>query len=452
MIGSLLNGLSGVRVHETELNVIGSNIANLNTVGYKSSRTSFEEALVITLRGGVKPQEERGGLNPIQIGLGTTVSGIDMIFTQGALRQTGKTTDLAIVGDGFFIVSDGEKYYYTRAGDFQFDASGRLVTSSGGYVVQGWNADAEGKIDKNSAISDITLPYHRRIPPKATTEVSFTGNIDSRYTDQQPYSVSTNIYDSQGKAWPLILSLYRVVRVTDPNTGETVELPIKDVSRDQLEDAEIVPNRWYWEVSVEGAEGITNGSGYLVFDTDGLIQEVQDANGNGIVEGKPVVRISLGEGSDDLEITLNFGEKGSMGGLTQFASQSTAIVSGQDGYAAGRLETISIEEDGTILGIFSNGIAQPLAQIALAQFTNPNGLMKAQRNLFIETRNSGSPFIGTAGGSIRATIVSGALEQSNVELTAEFTKLIIAQRGLQANVRVITISDSVLEEMVNIKR
>ena len=175
---------------------------------------------------------------------------------------------------------------------------------------------------------------------------------------------------------------------------------------------------------------------------------------------KPIITVELNAGEegeesqDRLSITLDFGDYTgeSLRGLTQFASQSTAVVSGQDGYAAGSLETVSIQEDGTILGTFSNGVTQVLAQIAIARFSNPNGLRRLERNLFAETGNSGSPFIGTAGGSIRATIVSGALEQSNVDLTAEFTRLIIAQRGLQANVRIITISDSVLEEMVNMKR
>ena len=247
MIGSLLNGLSGVRAHQTELSVIGSNIANINTIGYKGSRTSFEEALVITLRGGVKPKDNRGGLNPIQIGLGTTVSGIDMVFTQGSLRQTGKTTDLAIVGDGFFIVSDGEKYYYTRAGDFQFDASGRLVTSSGGYVVQGWNADAEGRIHRDAVISDITLPYERRIPAKATSKVSFTGNLDSRYDETQPYVISTNIYDSQGKTHTLTISFYRVAKIIERdeqgNVVDTQEIIINSDNKTTIQEAENDANK-----------------------------------------------------------------------------------------------------------------------------------------------------------------------------------------------------------------
>ena len=427
MIGALFSGLSGIRSHQTEMDVIGSNIANINTIGYKTSRTSFEEALVITLRGGVKPESGRGGLNPVQIGMGSTVGGIDTIFKQGALQQTGKTTDLAIIGDGFFIVSDGEQQYYTRAGDFQFDASGRLVTRNG-YSVQGWNADAEGRIARDAPIGDITLPYGRRIPAKATTSVSFTGNLDSRTTaDDDPYVISTTIYDSQGTSHTLSITLRKAV---DSRTGEAT------------------PNTWTWEVALSGGEEVVSGgSGTLTFNTDGSIKEVSfdDKNATALV-------IDPKNGAEQMSVTLDFGEVNSFEGLTQHASQFTAVVSGQDGYMAGNLEAVSIQEDGRILGTFSNGITQTLAQIAIARFSNPSGLVRMEKNLYGATGNSGAPFIGTAGSSIQASIVSGALEQSNVDLASEFTRLIIAQRGFQANSRVITTSNDVLEDLVNLKR
>jgi flagellar hook protein FlgE len=420
MIGALFSGLSGIRSHQTEMDVIGSNIANINTIGYKTSRTSFEEALVITLRGGVKPESSRGGLNPVQIGMGSTVGGIDTIFKQGALQQTGRTTDLAIIGDGFFILSDGEQHYYSRAGDFQFDASGRLVTRNG-YSVQGWNADTEGKIAKDAPIGDITLPYGRRIPAKATTKVSFTGNLDSRWTSSDdPYVISTTIYDSQGEGHTLSITL---TKTTSSNT-------------------------WDWEATLSGGEEVTGGgSGTITFNPDGSVKEVTftDPNATALV-------IDPKNGAEQMTIELDFGEANSFEGLTQHASQFTAVVSSQDGYTAGNLETVSIQEDGRILGTFSNGVTQTLAQIAIARFSNPSGLVRLEKNLYGATGNSGDPFIGTAGSSIQASIVSGALEQSNVDLASEFTKLIIAQRGFQANSRVITTSNDVLEDLVNLKR
>ena len=363
---------------------------------------------MITLRGGVKPESGKGGLNPVQIGMGSTVGGIDTIFKQGALQQTGKTTDLAIIGDGFFIVSDGEQQYYTRAGNFQFDALGRLVTKNG-YSVQGWNADPEGKITKDKPIGDIILPYGKRMPARATTTVSFTGNLDSRANSSDEYVISTTIYDSQGNSHTLSITLKK----TDSNT-------------------------WYWEASLPGGGVIDSdsSSGTISFNEDGSIN----------TDTLPQLKIDPGNGAKQMSITLDFK------GLTQYASQFTAVVSSQDGCTAGNLEAISIQEDGRILGTFSNGITQTLAQIALARFNNPSGLVRLEKNLYGATGNSGVPLIGTAGSSIQASIVSGALEQSNVDLASEFTRLIIAQRGFQANSRVITTSNDVLQDLVNLKR
>jgi len=295
-----------------------------------------------------------------------------------------------------------------------------LVTRSG-YPVQGWNANAEGKIARDAPIGDITLPYGRRIPAKATTKVSFTGNLDSRATtSDDPYVISTTIYDSQGNSHTLSITLRK--------TG--------------------TPNTWTWQASLSGSEEIVSGgSGTLTFNTDGSIKEMSfdDKNATALV-------IDPKDGADQMSVILDFGEADSFEGLTQHASQYTAVVSGQDGYTAGNLEAVSIQEDGRILGTFSNGITQTLAQIAIARFSNPSGLVRMEKNLYGATGNSGAPFIGTAGSSIQASIVSGALEQSNVDLASEFTRLIIAQRGFQANSRVITTSNDVLQDLVNLKR
>ncbi len=679
MMRSLFAGVSGLRNHQVRMDVIGNNISNVNTVGYKASRVTFEESLSMTLRGATMPNSRVGGTNPIQVGLGMTVGTIDTILNQGSLQATGQQTDLAISGNGFFVLSDGQRYFFTRAGAFQFDAQGRLVNPSNGLVVQGRMADARGRISSTSAIQDIALPFGQKVPARATRSITFTGNLDAgekplgtitktapflaveeagdntdmaglyargntnsfisgmvsgvttvtvndgttertytyvsgdsvvgngEFTTLQDLIAEINqdfsgslkltltangavkVEDASGSAHvvtfrsnsaalqsalgaangtidsssgkvtftdefshratkdeelsklrnsvgePLGISPGDVISVSaivggedksgtltvttttklgdladfiqstfgitnrngvqvdergclvingDPGEDYAIEAPSIRISgntkfntacvmnelqkaQDVTHSASItiydelgmehivtltftktdVENQWRWEATLAGDEIISSGStGTINFNSDGSLNSFLYDNGMTSFKFDP------NNGASFMEIVFDAGDIGGFNGITQFASPSTAVASSQDGYPNGDLTTINIDETGKITGIFSNGVTQTLAQIALAVFNNPAGLLRAGENLYQISANSGTAVLGLAGESVQAKIVPGHLEMSNVDLAEEFTNMIVAQRGFQANARVITTTDDLLNELVNLKR
>jgi flagellar hook protein FlgE len=697
MMRSLFAGVSGLRNHQTRMDVIGNNIANVNTVGFKSSRVTFAEAFAQLLQGASRPPGDLGGINPIQIGLGSKIGSIDMNFSQGNLESTGQTTDLAIQGDGFFVVSDGSRTFYTRAGNFQLDANGRMVSPANGFKVQGINADSAGQLSTGSAVTDVTLPFGQKSPAKATGELKLTGNLDSRdqpfgtilttqgkvfaieqsgsnagvgsdmsglyangaanaqvlgmvpngttvtvtvgaatqtytYVPQdtgagnkdfhsvldlrnemasdfgadfagitlndatgaidftagaagQTLSItssnpallkslasangtlaagatsSTDQFSHVATQTDLVVNLRNgqganlgladgdavtlaankgttPVSVTNPvltvaagatNYGQLLaaidttlgitniqgaaidetsgaltvtgdggsanaltglniqsggagsaafnaifgsqpgnyieQQAAKDVTHDialtvydsignpvdlsmTFTKDPTAQNRWLWQATVPSPANITGGSdGAVTFDSNGRLQTFTYTGGASSLQVDP------GTGATSpVDIKLDAGKLGEVNGLSQFAAPSNAVASSQDGYPMGNLQDISVDSRGVITGYFSNGINQTLAQIALASFNNPTGLLQEGDNVFSASGNSGEAIVGYAGTSNQSTITPGALESSNVDLSEEFTSMIIAQRGFQANARIITTADEMLTELVQLKR
>jgi flagellar hook protein FlgE len=826
MMRALFAGVSGLRNHLTRMDVIGNNIANVNTVAFKSSRVTFKEAFAQLLQGASKPPGDQGGINPIQVGLGMSIGSIDQNFTQGNLESTGQNTDLAIQGDGFFVCSDGRRRYFTRSGNFQLDADGRLVAPTNGFIVQGRTADAAGLLSSGARVADIVLPFGQKSPAKASSELTFSGNLDSRatplgtilqtrgmfaieqstsdsdvnglfakpavgtgrqilgltqgavvtvsdgthnktftYVTDDTASGNTqfnsiqdlvdeiNYFFSTGSAYAgsfdsmvAALSATGAITVTSQTPAAAARTvrsavmntagPVPAVAGDLLAaltgvaDGDILTisgtradgstvtlshtvvgatdtvatllaklnnttdgfgktgtqtatatiaagrivvtddaNRFSQlalsitsnaagvsdldqhslTVSVGGSPGAitvsldssnstldmalnaanstllaaanfstTDAFSHVALGTD-LLTDLRNedgtnlglAAGNITITGKvggvqstltqavvgttygtlltainsafdlsnadraavnastgalvingdggtaralTVVNISAGVAAFDaifdstpgnyselqvatdsthtasisvydamgndhtismtftkdptavnrwtwqaeatepaqvtsgytgavtfdalgrlemfaydggatsfqfnpntgatspVDIELNPGALGSILGLSQFASASTAVASGQDGYPMGNLQDVSIDATGVITGFFTNGVSQTLAQISLASFNNPTGLLRRGDNMYEISGNSGNPVLGFAGTSNQSSITSGALESSNVDLAAEFTNMIIAQRGFQANSRVITTSDEMLQELVNLKR
>ncbi|MDN5375174.1 MAG: flagellar hook protein FlgE [Thermacetogenium sp.] len=423
MMRSLFAAVSGLKTHQQRMDVIGNNIANVNTPGFKKSRVTFQDMLYQTIRGASRPVDGGlGGTNPIQMGPGVSIASIDTIFGITSFQDTGKATDLGIDGEGFFVLSDGSRNYYTRVGNFDFDSEGNLVSLLNGMHVMGWMAQPDGSIKTDVEPVNICINMSETEPAKATEKIYFAGNLDSRvpiYEDDNktPSSkiiVRQTVYDSKGQEYIVAIELKKVDN-----------------------------NEWSWILnanSIVNSTGETievgEQSGVLKFDTQGKIQQPTDA---------PKISFTPA-GSEEVNIVLNFE------GLTQYGSEYTATIQSQDGYTAGTLESYTIDQSGTITGVFTNGVSRNLAQIALARFTNPAGLYKNGGSLYSETSNSGEPLVGTGGASGFGSIRPGSLEMSNVDLSSEFTEMIITQRGFQANSRVITASDEMLQELVNLKR
>ena len=422
MMRSMFSGVSGLRNHQTRMDVIGNNIANVNTIGYKRARVTFQDMLSQNIRGASSPQGGKGGTNPQQIGLGMTVNSIDILHTQGSSETTGKVTDMMVDGDGFFILGDGDNTFYTRAGNFDFDSVGNLISPSG-LMVKGWMADSSGNIATTGAISGIQIPKGQAIQPQASTEAVFVGNLDADGVPADaaatPPVVATTwpssitVYDSLGRSWTMNVEF---TRVTAAHT---------------------------WNITLTNAPtwADLSSAATVSFNDDGTLNTVSASPLT--IEGTPTVGTNA---ADDVSIELD------LSGLTQFASESNVELNSQDGYSSGVLNGYSIDKTGIVTGRFSNGLTKQLAQVTLANFNNPAGLMKVGENNYVASNNSGQAQIGTAGSGGRGDISPGKIEMSNVDLSQEFTDMIITQRGFQANSRIITVSDEMLQELVNLKR
>lgn len=389
MLRSLYSGISGLRSHQTMLDVTANNIANVNTVAFKASATQFEDTLSQLTKGASSPQATVGGTNPAQIGLGVKVAGISTNFAQGSTQSTGRALDVMISGDGFFVTSSGGQTAYTRAGALDFDQQGRLVTPDGA-LVQGWTA-VDGVIDSGGPVGNVTLPRNAVSPAIATTTAQVGGNLpaDATVTPPTVLTRDTTVYDASGNATQLSLTFTKTAGGWDVSNGaDTASLAYIDGKLDTT-----------------GATSLTTAG--ITFD---------------------------------------------LSATTSYAGLTTASVTNQNGRDAGTLQTFTLSPDGTLVGSFSNGASQAIGQIALATFVNPSGLQKAGSSSYTSTFNSGTALLGIAGQSGMGSLSSGALEMSNVDLSQEFTNLIVAQRGFQANARIITTSDDVLQELTNLKR
>ncbi|TZE83350.1 flagellar hook protein FlgE [Calorimonas adulescens] len=422
MMRSMFSAISGLKAHQAMMDVIGNNIANVNTPGYKTARITFKDVFSQTLRGATGPQEGRGGTNPQQIGLGVSVASIDNLFTNGSSQRTDNPLDLSISGNGFFVVGDNSGRYFTRAGNFGLDSSGNLVNSSG-YLVLGWQADVDGNYDTATEPAALNLFNKLTLGAMPTTNITMGGNLDAGTPDTSPdneISYNVSIYDSLGNEHILTLHFTR----TGSNTWD-VSLTTNDSSITSTFPAAVT----------------------FTFDANGKLTDTDTVATDGIMT-LPITGITYNNGAATQDITISF----PIDNFTMFAGDTTAKAVDKDGYAAGTLESFTIDQYGKVVGTYSNGGRQLLGVLAIADFANEGGLQKIGDNLFIDTNNSGNPEIGQAGGRGLGVINPGTLEMSNVDLSQEFTNMIIAQRGFQANSRIITAADELLQELVNMKR
>lgn len=617
LVRSLFSGVTGLINHQTMMDVIGNNIANVNTIGFKGSRVTFADTFNLYARYGADPaynnsgENIRGGQNAFQIGLGSTLGSIDRDMRQGTFERTNITSDLALEGEGMFVLKRGgagSERLYTRAGNFIFDADGNFVNPSNGLKVQGKLANAKGVIPPGNKTEDIIIDPLLRISATPTTETEWAGNLqsDSSITRTQMFEQSGNIstsneiltaaefaaidldlqtemmsaynidtvYDDDGSEFtfrvdyfrtgenefeftqrifdssgalvngpveshtatfvtqaevdaarlaqqgdptvkiPVVGQMYTIdgdvlplgdngypelpsfsptpvagdpnydlytsLRNLLPNTSSAFTFDPTNVtlseninSLNSLVDGGRVPNIvsgsltiydslgnthaltltftkladnfWRWRASVPESAGTTSGDvGTLSFNNDGSI------DWGGVAPSPPIVNFLPNGGADPQSIELDFGE--GFTGITQTSAESVLSNLTQNGNSAATLQNVSIDQFGIIEGIFSNGTSKHLAQVMVATFPNSNGLVSIGDNLYRANPNSGIPFFGEPGETTQTYVNSGALEQSNVDLSEEFTRMIIAQRGFQSNARVITTSDQLIQEITNLVR
>ena len=457
MMRSLFSGVSGLKNHQTRMDVIGNNISNVNTYGFKSSRVTFQDMLSQTIAGAAKPEENKGGVNPKQIGLGMTIASIDKIFTQGSLQTTGKQTDLAISGDGLYILAHGDKKYYTRAGTFALDKNGNLVNPSNGLKVQGWmareNQVGEKVVNPSGSLEDIIIPIYDKVEAKETNYVNYKCNLNSKLPILPPNAtgimrasagVTTNIdiYDKLGNNQRLTLNFWKTgsnrwtasAALTNVQGDVTLDVPGGANQPNQTNPSSRINLRFAPDGRI-----ISCGDD---LSPDELNQGNLFANLDYRIAGDPTIRT----------VRLDLGMSGQLEGITQFSSPSTTKAVEQDGYSMGYMEDFNIDNSGIITGVFSNGVKQAVGQVSMAVFTNPQGLTASGENLFEVSNNSGIPNIGAAASGGRGKIIAGTLEMSNVDLSDQFTDMIVTQRGFQANSSTITTSDQMLQELINLKR
>ena len=406
MLRSMFTAIGALNTHQIYMDVVANNLANVNTYGYKSSRVTFQDQFSQTMWNGSAPSDTLGGINPAQIGLGTRLGTVSPNFTQGMLQSTGRNTDLALQGDGFFIYNNNVNQFYSRDGSLELDAEGYLVNGATGQRVQGWMATVTGttaSLNVGGPMEAIQLPLGTTLA-RATLNSTLLGNLDSTFPGgTSTYDTTIGVYDSLG--------VLHSVDLTFAHTGN---------------------DTWTWAASGGGASG----NGTLTFDTSGQY-----------VSGSGNVTIPASGGAAAMTFALD------MSTLTQLATANAVSMTYQDGLAAGSFSNFFVTPNtGEVYGVYNNGMQQLIGQLAVANFVNPAGLTKYGENLYQVGANSGDPAIGTAGTGGRGTIAAGYLEGSNVDLGQEFTNMILAQRGFQASSRVITTSDEMLQELVNIKR
>lgn len=464
MMRSLWSGVSGMQNHQTKMDVVGNNIANVNTNGFKKGRADFQDMISQQLSGAAAPTTEVGGVNPKEVGLGVQTAAIHTIFTQGNLQSTGVSTDVAIQGNGFFVLQNGEKTYFTRNGAFSLDKDGTLVNPANGYRVQGWMArELNGEMIVQTAASptDLTIPVGSKDPAKATLNVNYACNLNKN-TPEIPaegatpadiakgtWATEQKIYDSFGNEHILSIAFTRVVG--DPNSWRaTVQI--------DPENAEFTQTR----VGLQTTDGQTNE--FIVnFDNMGTLRSVTDSAAVGSNENGEIIlqaSFAVPDANPDEDgnpyrqtFNINLGEIGSMRNtVTQSASQSSTKAFSQDGYTLGYLDNFKIDSSGIITGVYSNGTNRTIGKIALASFTNQGGLEKAGDNTYMESNNSGQANIGESGIAGKGSLLAGALEMSNVDLTDQFSEMIVTQRGFQSNAATIRTADTLLETVISLKR
>ncbi|MDH4064622.1 MAG: flagellar hook protein FlgE [Acidobacteriota bacterium] len=412
--------LSGLYANQQKLNVIGNNLANLNTIGFKASSVQFMDLVSQSVGG--------SSLNPMQVGLGVTTGSISPNFRQGGIESTGIATNVAIQGSGFFVVGDSNNRSYTRAGDFSFDADGMLVTPDG-QPVQGYTAidPVTGDVITTGQPGNVIISPGVLRPPSATTLFGTTTNLDAGAAVGDTFTASVQLYDSLGEP--------HVATITYTRTG---------------------PGAWGYDISVPG-DDVTGGTagtpfsigaGTMAFDATGRLAQVNGAAAADLVITAP----AWANGAAATNFTWDLVDANGVATVTGFGSPSATSSITQNGMPAGTITALGINAAGEILATFGSGAAIVVGQLAVANFNNPQGLTKIGSNRFSETESSGIANVGIAGTGGRGTLTGGAVEQSNVDIAQEFTQMILAQRGYQANSKSITVADELLLETLNLKR
>jgi flagellar hook protein FlgE len=444
------------------MDVLGNNIANVNTNGFKKGRVTFQDMLSQTLSGAAKPTDEVGGVNPQQVGLGMMVSTIDTIHTQGSLQSTGVMTDVAIQGNGFFVLKDGDKQYYTRNGAFALDQNGTLVNPANGRRVQGWMAQTVGGqtfVNNAADLQDLQIPVGSKDPARATANVFFASNLDKRTPEipagataqtvqEGTWQTSFDIYDSFGRVHKLQVNFTKVPGVANRWQGQVL-----------IDPTAATPTN----PRVQVGNGQAAANTFLIdFDNLGALADVRDAAGTIVNAGQlqvqasydvPDVTVPAGQATVRQTFNLNLGRVGAYrDAVTQFGDTSSTKAVQQDGYTMGYLESFKIDQSGVITGVYTNGSNRVIGQIGLASFTNPGGLEKDGENTYVVSNNSGAPNVGPSDSAGKGKTIAGTLEMSNVDLAEQFTDMIVTERGFQANSRTIQTSDQMLQELLTLKR
>ena len=490
---ALYTGISGLNAYQSQIDLISNNIANAGTTGFKAQRMTFTDAFYQTQQASTSPNNQSGGTNAQQVGVGVRIGSVDTNFTQGGLQTTGINTDLAINGDGFFILNNTNgtgTAEYTRNGAFSINTEGTLYDPSSGLAVQGWEANSAGTINSTGSPGVITLPIGLAEQAVATGgagasklgpnndknfDMQIGGSLDqAQYAAEatnpgtgQSKVLTTTIYDSLGNAHAATITFSPVAPNTvvsagpPPVTGGALPASVNDTNG----NAQGVGTRWNYSISFADGTTPSNSTGYVFFDgngqyinssssstgtpvhTVGSAPSVADGNLLTIpvsAAGPPATGWPNGDASSAASVGLDFSSMSSLSG------SSTANVIAQNGFPPGVLSSVTVGQDGTVTGSYTNGNLKTLAKVAIATFQNEDGLQRVAGG-FEQTSNSGLAQIGTGGTGRLGSVIGGSLEQSNVSLADEFTKLITAQRAFEANSRGISTADQNLQDVVGMR-
>lgn len=433
---SLATGASSLKAHQQRMDVISNNLANANTVGYKTNRANFGEQFSQVYNHGVSPEVTgttgRGGTNPLQFGLGVKLTSIQQDMSQGVLETTNRSLDLALQGDGFFIYNQNGQEKYSRAGTIAQDKAGYLTDVGTGALLQGYNVetDVNGRIVKNAdgtnrldaAKSNLLISPETISPPRQTQNINFFGNLNAGMSQGDSRSTSINIFDNLGGVHSLSLTFTKTAN----------------------------PNEYALAAAIDG-QNVNAGSATVSFNADGTLNTPRSLSFNP-ADLNTAIGGQLFSTANPVAVTLADANN-LMGGLTQFAGSNTASFKTQDGYTSGDLLSVSVARDGKVYGSFTNGKSEVLGQVLVAKFTNQEGLVRSGDSFYVASPNSGAAVIGAANDTFPSTSVIGnALEQSNTDMTEQFTKMISTQRAFEAASRTITISDTLLAEVNQLKR
>ncbi len=418
-VGSFSAGLSGLNANSTYLSVIGNNLANINTIGYKSSSVTFQDLVSQTVGG--------SNGNPMQVGLGVATGSISPSFSQGAIENTREATNVAIQGNGFFVVRGSNGNVYTRAGNFTLNSNGKLVTPDG-YFVQGYTQinSATGGIVNTGQPTDITVAAGALRASSPTTTFRTVTNLSAAAELDDTFTTSVQVTDSLGAQHVATISYTKSATVGE--WAYTVSLAAQDMGT---------------------AADVDVATGTVAFDASGALATV---NGGVPADVTISTGAAWGNGAAASTWTWDLVDNNAVASLTGFAAPSATSSVSADGSTAGTIDSVSVAPDGSIIATLGTGQTMAVAQLALASFNNPRGLSKLGANKFGETQMAGVANVGIAGVGGRGNLIGSALEQSNVDIAQEFTQMILAQRGYQANSKVITVSDEMLVDTLALKR